>query len=232
MKKLAISFMVLLFAIISVSGMTVASAEAKKTITNDFINDWNYYSENFDDYLNANWRYCCGTIDEYYEMSYFAPQKMWVGTEAYCEISNGIPHPGTNEMIVVVWTAPCGGTLSFDFSARKKYHGVGDGTAAMVYNNDKEMLFEAIMQVGDAEAKEYSDNYSVNAGDNVYFVLDYVGNNWEDGTVFDIQISLTDFTAPVVVEKQEGCGGSIAGVTLAFPLAAISYLLIKKRKSL
>ena len=70
MKKLAISFMVLLFAIISVSGMTVASAEAKKTITNDFINDWNYYSENFDDYLNANWRYCCGTIDEYYEMFY------------------------------------------------------------------------------------------------------------------------------------------------------------------
>ena len=230
MKKFIVSIIAILFSLtLTVVGNTAtASAEGKKTITNDFISDWNYYSENFDDYVNSNWTYCCGTLDEYYEMSYFAPQKMWVGTEAYCEISNALPHPGTNEMIIVIWTAPCGGTLSFDFTARKKYHGVGDGSAAIVYNQDKELLFEAFMAVGDSEEKKYSTSYSIKEGDKVYFVLDYIGNNWEDSTVFDIQITLTDFVASTATKTNKGCAGSIVGSMMFIPCMVL-FALKRKR---
>lgn len=204
MKKSCMILAALFFVAPSSSG-AVASANGKKSITNDFISDWNYYSEHYDEYLNANWTYCYGTIDEYFDMSYFAPQKMWVGTEAYCEISDARLHPGTNEMVIVIWTAPCGGTLSFDFSARKLYHGVGDGATAMIYNQDKEMLFEAVMALGDTEEKTYSDSYSVKMGDKVYFVLDYIGNNWEDSTEMDIQIKLSDFTSESQ-SKTRSCG--------------------------
>ena len=212
------------FVLALLGSAAIAEAEGKTFVCNDFLNDLNYYSEHFGDYENANWRYCYGDIEQFADMSFFAPQKSWMGTEAYCEIANGILHPGTNEMVIIIWTAPCGGTVSFDASATKKYHGVGDGSAFLIYNDKKELLFEAYMGVGDTETKTYADSYSMQAGENVYFVLDYVGNNWEDSTVFDIRMELTDFTPPA---DAGGCSSSAGGAAL---LSAAAVCLSAMRK--
>ena len=205
-----------------------ATAEEKDFIENDFLNDLEYYTEHFEAYKNANWRFCFGEINDFYDMSYFAPQRSWVGTEAYCEIANGILHTGTNEMVIIVWTAPYGGTLSFTASSQKKYHDNGDGSAMLIYNHEKELLDEEYMNVGDSEIKTYSDSYAVSAGDSVYFVLDYVGNNWTDSTVFDIRIKLADLVGEKETEK--GCGASLAGIGGSLCLLVPPVFLIKKRR--
>ena len=51
-----------------------ATAEEKDFIENDFLNDLEYYTEHFEAYKNANWRFCFGEINDFYDMSYFAPQ--------------------------------------------------------------------------------------------------------------------------------------------------------------
>ena len=54
-----------------------ATAEEKDFIENDFLNDLEYYTEHFEAYKNANWRFCFGEINDFYDMSYFAPQRSW-----------------------------------------------------------------------------------------------------------------------------------------------------------
>ena len=52
-----------------------ATAEEKDFIENDFLNDLEYYTEHFEAYKNANWRFCFGEINDFYDMSYFAGRR-------------------------------------------------------------------------------------------------------------------------------------------------------------
>ena len=204
-------------------------AEGENRIENDFLNDYLYYLDHPEEYADGNWRYCYGTVEEYFDMSYFAPAKSWVGSEAYCEISNGILSPGTNEMVVIVWEAPHSGSVSFTAACRKLYHVEGDGASMLIYNHAGDLLDEERMDLNDAEKKSYSDAYSIRKGERIFFVLDYVGNNWFDSTVFEIQIVLDQIDLADEAKAQSGCSGTLSGTfRIAFVLLLISTRLLRR----
>ena len=231
MKRILSIFIILLLSFVSFTVTNTAAQESNQVIKNDFLNDYNYYRENISDYYSSNWKYCYGDIDVNFDMSYFAPQKSWVGTEAYCEISNGILHPGTNDMVIIVWTAPNNGRAEFTAKANKLYHDNGDGSSMLVYNNAKELLDEEFMPLGDTEYKIYSDNYEIKQDEKIYFVLDYVGNNWSDSTVFDINIELSDISFNSVSRDNIEFIDFLPSAALIITIALLVFILFKTNKN-
>jgi hypothetical protein len=134
----------------------------------------------------GNWSYKqTSDLVTYTNLTWNAANGYWKGT-GYSILSRYWNHPDTTVKSARTWTAPTTGTVTVFGHIAKGYEGQGgNGVQAKIMKNGTQIWPASGWQTIGATNTvgiDYELSVSVTAGDNLYFVLDSIGNTQFDNT--------------------------------------------------
>ena len=168
-----------------------ASAQSSFTASTDYISAsnaggaWGYYYMTDTAVLPMKWA----------ASPWDANTFVWTGGETYALIGKGWMHPGPNEDVLLVWTAPKSGTVNVTGRVAKGNTSCGDGVVASVSHGftqqwQSKQPWKKEIAFNDSVGSPFALTESVSTGDTIYFTLNKgVGTNDCDATNFDPTIT-------------------------------------------
>jgi len=139
-----------------------------------------------------NWYYLTSTGAQ---MTFDSTNNRWKGSQTYPALLWGDGgHPGSNTDAVRRWIASSAGSVRITGNVRDGDAGGGDGVIVYIRKSGINIWQQTIAN-GNTTGFNYDLTVSVYAGETIDFVINKIGNDQYDSTVFDPTIVLTNAIA-------------------------------------